>query len=287
MLRLTYGPDEWEGSVCRSESMDLTAPLNIPTPSRDSVHLWCVSLAVSDERFDVLASLLSEDERRRAGRFIFEKDQRRFVTARGLLRTILSECLVCRPEHVVFRYDAYGKPALAPVHARDEVSFSVSHTADQAVYAVACDRRVGVDVERVRPVADFDALVRSVFSSRERARWTALPEDGRPEAFFRAWTRKEAYLKAVGTGLSYPMRRVEVTFASDEPARLLRIRNGSSPQSGWSLIDLASATDYVGAVAVEGRPAICSISGSPIGSGKEHDGRGIFHIRTGRENAML
>lgn len=226
--------------------------LEVPILSVDSVHLWYVSLVLPAQRLQHLAGFLSDDERERARRFVFGRDRRQFVAARGLLRIILARYLACKPEDVVFSYDAGGRPVLEPTSGRDELRFNVSHAFEQAIFAVSCNRRVGVDVEYVRPIPEVEAITQSAFSALEQANWRALPKDQQLRAFFRGWTRKEAYLKAVGVGLSYPLHRIEVTFAPGEPARLLSIDNDSQQASEWSLVELHPTGDYIGALAVEG-----------------------------------
>lgn len=224
----------------------------VPPLSVDSGHLWCFSLACPAQRLQHLAGLLSDEERRRAKRFVFIRDRRRFVAARGLLRVILARYLACKPEDLVFRYDAYGRPELEQESGPGELRFNVSHAFERAVFVVSSNRQIGVDVEHVRPIPEVEAIMRSAFSAGEQARWRALPEEQKQKAFFRGWTRKEAYLKAVGVGLSHPLNRVEVTFALDEPARLLRVDGDSRQATKWSLADLPLPGDYIGALAVEG-----------------------------------
>lgn len=222
---------------------------NVPILSVDSVHLWCASLALSERRLRYLFGILSADERGRARRFVFDGDRRRFVAARGLLREILARYLACRPEDVVFRYDASGRPVLDQAPGPDELCFNVSHAFEQALFAFSRNRQIGIDVEHVRPIPEVTAIIRSAFSAREQARWWALPQEQQQVAFFRGWTRKEACLKALGVGLSYPLDCVEVTFA---PAGLLRLDGASQQASEWSLVDLLTPGDYIGALVVQG-----------------------------------
>jgi 4'-phosphopantetheinyl transferase len=226
--------------------------LEVPHLSEDTVHLWRVSLAISPQWLQYLNGILSIDERRRAGQFVFDRDRTQFVAARGLLHVILAGYLNCRPQNVGFRYNAHGRPVLEQIPGAEELSFNVSHTFEQAAFVVSRNHRIGVDIEYIRPMPEIDALVENAFSSRERKKWHTLPKKQQRKAFFRAWTRKEAYLKAIGIGLSYPLNHIEVTFTSSEPPRLLRINGNPELASEWSLVALFPAGNYVGSLAVEG-----------------------------------
>src|SRR5262249_19798979 len=157
-------------------------------------------------------------ERQRAGRFHAESDRRRFAVCRGSLRTVLGRYLAVDAGQLAFRYGDRGKPALVEVTELDAIEFNVAHSHDLALLAIAEGRRVGLAIGQVRPMADVVSIVARYFSARERAAFQALPDDQRLEAFFRCWTRKEAYLKATGDGLSFPLDSLAVSLAPGEPA---------------------------------------------------------------------
>lgn len=228
-----------------------TTSLHLPP---DEVHIWRASLDQPPAQVDQLARTLSGDEQRRAARFHFSRDRRRFVVGRGMLRTILGGYLGLPPEAVRFDYGARGKPALAEGSspARPALRFNLAHSEELALYAFAWGREVGIDVERVRPLADADAIVSRFFSAREGASWHRLPEEERPAAFFRGWTRKEAYIKAVGDGLALPLDRFDVPLGPEEGQQELCIAGDPAEALRWALVAFTPAAGYPAALAVEG-----------------------------------
>jgi len=185
----------------------------------DEVHVWRIALDRGDG--DSLRARLSSDELARAARFHFERDRTRFLVARAALREILAHYLGASPAEIAFVYGDHGKPALAPPHG--DLRFNLSHSHGLALCAVTRGREVGVDVERIRELDDLEDLARSVFSARELAALHRLPEPGLLAGFFTGWTRKEAFIKALGEGLSHPLKRFDVSLEPGRPARLERI----------------------------------------------------------------
>lgn len=220
--------------------------------SNNDVHVWRVSLDQPASRLQQLAQTLSADERTRAERFYFEKDRNHFIVGRGLLRTILGRYLDIEPGRLQFCYGARGKPALAETPGGSMLNFNLSHSQGLALYAVTCNREIGVDLECIRPMLEAEQIVLRFFSARENAVFRALPQSQKHEAFFHCWTRKEAYLKAIGLGLAQPLNQIEVSLAPGEPAKLLSIEGAPQESSRWSLLDLKPASGYVAALAVEG-----------------------------------
>jgi len=214
------------------------------------VHVWFVSLDQSACCVGRLADLLSPDERTRAERFYFERDRARFIAGRGLLRTILAFYSGADPRRLEFRYGPRGKPSLAPGFG--DLRFNLSHARGRALYAIARGREIGVDIEEVRPMPDAEKIAERFFSRREYQVFRALPASARPRAFFDCWTRKEAFIKALGDGLAYPLDRFDVSLSPGEPARLLRIEGDPQGPAGWSLRELALGLTHVAALAVEG-----------------------------------
>jgi 4'-phosphopantetheinyl transferase len=155
---------------------------------------------------------------------------------------------------VRFRYNGYGKPELAHPFASSDLRFNFSHSEGLALAAVTCGRRVGVDIERVRPLRDLEALAERVFSLREREALRQLPQDLRPRGFFNCWTRKEAYIKAIGDGLTHPLERFSVSLVPGVPARLEAVEDDTAALGAWTLEALAPHPEYVAAIVVEGRP---------------------------------
>lgn len=218
----------------------------------DGVHVWRACLDVSPAVHDALQPTLSADEHARAARFHTRHDRARFVVARGYLRVLLGHYLARPPSHLRFTANAHGKPALLPEHHDRLPHFSVSHSRALALYAITGRGPVGVDLEYIQPDFPCDEIAARFFSPREIATLRALPPAGQQAAFFAAWTRKEAYIKARGVGLSLPLSGFDVSLAPGEPAALLRVHGAADEAARWPLHDLSPHPDYAAAVAVEG-----------------------------------
>jgi len=195
-------------------------------------------------------SILSADERARADRFRFARDRDRFLNCRIALREILARLEGIPAAEIRFEYGPKGKPALAG--AKSPLEFSVSHREDVAVIAMTQGRRVGVDVERVGPVKDSETLARRFFSASEQESLRSVRPEDRDEAFFACWTRKEAFVKALGEGLSLPLDSFSVSLAPDAAPALLAWTGREDERSAWSLRSWRPAPGYLAAVAVEG-----------------------------------
>lgn len=217
-----------------------------------TVELRAVALAVPDTKVADARALLSTDERERADRFVFARDKRRFVVCRAALRSALGEHTGADPREIAFEYSSYGKPRLAG--SRD-LSFNLSHSGDLAVIALAAGPELGVDVEARRSVDDCMRLAELVFSPLERARLAALPLAIRDDAFLVCWTRKEAFAKACGDGLSHPLSRFTVAFGPDTHARVVHVDGDPDEPYRWWLAELQPAPGFVGTLAMRGAPA--------------------------------
>jgi 4'-phosphopantetheinyl transferase len=198
-----------------------------------------------------LRGLLSAEERARSGRFVFERDRHRYVAAHGRLREILAGYVGAAPASLTFASSPSGKPALA--EPRTELRFNLSHSRGLALVAVTRGREVGVDLEAIRAVEDLDDLAASCFSPAETRALAAVPEGSRLEAFFDGWTRKEAFVKLLGDGLSRPLDSFDVTLGPGEPARLLRVAGARA--ADWAIQQVEVGPGYRGALASEG-PAV-------------------------------
>ncbi len=214
-------------------------------------HLWIASLSSSKVEISQLESILSNDERERAHRFKKSVYAERYTAARGLLRVLLGAYLELEPRSIRFTYDALGKPHLAHEAPPLSLNFNVSHSDELALFGFVREYRIGVDLERIDSEVDFGDLVERYFSVNEIQKLRALPPGERQEAFYRGWTRKEAYLKARGEGLSYPLERVEVSLAANEPAMILRADDDPFAAERWTIQSLSPAPGYIGTAAVE------------------------------------
>ena len=217
-------------------------------PAADEVHVWQASLAASPPAD--LAEFLSPDELERADRIGNPARRSAFLVARAMLRGVLAQELGTETVALCFATSAHGKPFLE--NPPTALRFNLSHSGEIVVCAVAWGREVGVDVEKTKPDIDHAALARRFFSPMENQQLSSLPPALQPAAFFAAWTRKEALVKAWGVGLSLPLSRFDVSVHPHHPARLLEVREGPGGVGQWSVCGLAPGPGYTGAVAVEG-----------------------------------
>jgi 4'-phosphopantetheinyl transferase len=238
-------------------------PLQPPANSRFSlgvgeIHVWRASLE-DEHHAHTLESFLSTDEIARANRFRFPEHRRRFVIARGILRQLMGAYLAIEPRQVTFTYSAQGKPGLDVCHGSD-LLFNVSHSDDIAALAFTIAHNIGVDVEMIRHNVDVDEIPRRFFSSAEQRALAELNAADKYQGFFNCWTRKEAYIKALGSGLSLPLRDFDVALRPGEPARLLATRPDPDLASRWHMASLDFGKSCAAAVVVEGPIAQLKIS---------------------------
>ena len=219
-----------------------------------AVDVWRVTLGA--ELAAEGAASLSPDEAARAARFVFERDRRRFVAARGWLRKILADYLGVDPAAVTFDYGASGKPELSGVFGESGLFFNLSHSGDTAVLGVTRGLRVGLDVEEIKNDMDMDLVARSHFSTREVAEWSGLSAAERLSAFFRCWVRKEAYLKALGVGVARGLGNFSVSLRPDQPAALVEDEVTPNAPDHWFIIDLAMEDGFAACLAVAGKPLV-------------------------------
>lgn len=229
-------------------------------PEISGVRIWRAHLeALPAPDVEELHSLLDPDERARAGRFHFEKDRRHYIAARGLLRRLLGETLDESPAALFFEYGSHGKPELAGFGDHDRIlRFNLSHSSGWAMFALAWDREVGIDLENAsrleRDDSSLSALAARILSARELEIWRSLPDAAlRRAAFLRAWTRKESYVKATGRGVSDGLDRIEVILdaATPKSSLILTIAQHSEETHSWILHDLSAPDGFAAALALE------------------------------------
>jgi 4'-phosphopantetheinyl transferase len=228
-----------------------STPADVALPA-DEVPAWRAELHNS-ERVGGLSSVLSAAEKERASRFQYDRDKKRFVACRAILRIILSRYSGVDARRLEFEYGTHGKPSLkTQTRIKAPLRFSSSRSHGLSFFAVTLNQEIGIDTEYIRPVPDRDEIVNRYFTTGEWIIYSRLAPDQKQPAFFNGWTRKEAYLKAIGVGLNQPLRTVEVSLEPGEPARLLRIEGNARQAAAWSLYELSLGTDYAGVVAVKG-----------------------------------
>lgn len=218
----------------------------------DEVHIWHWNPVSAPSGLTDLWKVLAEDERERAQRFHFTKLRDEFVVNRTRMRSLLAGYLGKSPEHLIFQYASRGKPFLPD---GEGLRFNLSHTHGRAALAVGREREVGVDIEEIRPQCDARRIAERFFSVQERQSMQGLSGEALDRAFFRGWTRKEAYIKAKGEGLSIPLHEFDVSFAEGQPALLLSTRPDPEEASRWDLLDLSLGSGYAAALAVARIPA--------------------------------
>jgi 4'-phosphopantetheinyl transferase len=227
----------------------LRPPLPLTFPS-GRIDVWRVHLDESTAP-GCEESALSSDEIARASRFHFENDRLHFTRCRSALRCILSGYIAIPGAEIRFEYLNGGKPQVVADQNPRVLQFNVSHSANVALIAVSSEHRLGVDVEKIRADVDTAALSERFFSLRERAGLQALPDPLRVLGFFACWTRKEAFLKATGDGLSFPLADFSVTTQPDLDPQLEEINGNTETGKPWFLADLGVADGFRAAVAVE------------------------------------
>ena len=224
-----------------------TAPVGLKL-SADDVHLWRASLDCDLPVLSRLETTLSPDEMARANRFVFSMDRNHFVAARGILRELLGAYLMVPPAGLKFRYGNHGKPALDANQSDSDLQFNLSHSGGIAIYAFSLGRRLGVDVEQILPQRASEDIARRYFAAREVADLLALPTPLRTEGFFLCWTRKEAYVKAHGAGLSLPLDSFTVSLTPGCEAELQ-----SEDSNQWSMHSVEPAPGFAAAMVAESR----------------------------------
>ncbi|HKI47697.1 MAG TPA: 4'-phosphopantetheinyl transferase superfamily protein [Desulfobacteria bacterium] len=215
----------------------------------DAVELWWEDIDGQIKRISDFWDMLPQDERMRAERFRRGTLRERFIVQKGRLREILSGYLNVTPGKIRFCKGPGGKPALSGENCR--IRFNLSHSGGRALYAVSGGREVGIDVEVVQPKPKAAALVNRFFSPNERKAFQKLDAREELAAFFAGWTRKEAYVKAVGKGLRFPLDRFDVSLKPGDQNALLGVEGAPEEVKRWSLRDIDLGPDFMAALAVE------------------------------------
>jgi 4'-phosphopantetheinyl transferase len=214
------------------------------------IHVWALRIRPSIDLAARFEAALAPDEVERAARFRMDHLQQFFTIARGVLRHVLERYLIAAPGRIKFDYGSRGKPALA---SPTGIEFNLSHSGDLALLALTIGCPVGVDVELISPKTEIVDITRRFFSPEETCDMMSLPESEREQAFFCCWTRKEAYIKAIGDGLYAPLDGFRVSVCPGEPARLIHIVNEPHAPDEWCMHDLPLSPEYAAALAYRDR----------------------------------
>ena len=238
-----------------SKSCQSTSWSSVPSRlhlNRDEVHVWCVNLNVLDLDINCLKHILSKEENDKADSFHFKDDRENYIGRHAILRKILGRYLSLEPNNINFSYRSHGKPSLSNYSNGDKIHFNLSHSKGLVLYAMTRGREVGIDVERIIPGIMDEQFISNVFSQKELYSIQSLPMDMRTNALFQNWTRKEAFIKALGQGLSYDLKRIDVSAALGEKS-IISNRNSDADNSYcWSLRDIELGPGYAGSIVVEG-----------------------------------
>ena len=226
------------------------------TPTEDlnlhkgDIHLWKAGLNIDSAYQELLWNQLNKAEQDRANRFRFDKDRMHFIAGRGILRQLLAQYLNTLPTDIQFEYSAYGKPSLK---ANPSLKFNLSHSNGLGLFAFTSDYELGVDIEFFKPDVDFYTLARNFFSQNEAQALLKLPPAHLKEGFYNCWTRKEAIIKAIGKGLSFPLDQFEVSLHPGNPAELIATYWDVEEVQYWTLSSFEPQTQFKGALAYRGQ----------------------------------
>lgn len=221
----------------------------LPTLDAHDIHVWCMSLTCAESELAHHRRLLSEDEIRRADKFLFDRHRRRFTVGRSQLRQVLARYTNLDPAQIDFEYSGLGKPRLAGTNLGHGLCFNFSNSHERALLAVARDVEVGIDIERMRYMENLAGLAERFFAATEREYILGQTDPAQTTSFFRCWTRKEAFLKAIGKGLTFPLRDVTVELRPEAKVRIVNINDPNENAPDWTLDHVELEPEYVGAIA--------------------------------------
>lgn len=231
---------------------DRSAPIEILKIGDGEVHVWCGSYDDMQPYFSMLRDTLSQKERMRGEKYHFPIDRHNYHARHGMLRVLIGRYLSINPKEIRFDTNPFGKPVIQNICREDPIRFNISSSNKMALYAFARGRRVGVDIEFMRPMTDMGVIADSCFSSNENAEFNTVPVKKRQEAFYRCWTQKEAFVKALGDGLFRSLDQFDVSLMPGTSAELRRTAWDPDEAARWSLRMITPVPGYIASLAVEG-----------------------------------
>jgi 4'-phosphopantetheinyl transferase len=216
----------------------------------DQVHVWRASLIQTEGEKKACWSTLSNDERQRADRFHFEKDHFSFVAARGILRQILGYYLDQVPEKIIFGYTSFGKPYLLNRENEYQINFNISHSGNLGLFAFSLNKEVGVDIELVKENISTAEIVERFFTKNEKMDLQKALADEKIKLFYQFWTRKEAVLKAIGSGVSFPLEKCEVSGGDGIEFTPVNLQEKEGYRTRWYFKDLFVGNNFFASLAL-------------------------------------
>ena len=220
--------------------------------NKNDIHIWQASLHWPRQKINDALCLLSEEEQARAKRFVMDIHRENYITSHAILREVLSYYLRCSPQDLQFRRNSHGKPYLSELLGDVNLQFNMSDSQQVAMYAITLGREVGIDVEFMKPDVHVMEIAERFFSPKEYEQLLLLPAADRLQGFYRCWTRKEAYIKAIGQGLSFPLSRFTVSLQPEKWDCLLEVDGRTDLVRPWKLFSIQSVVGYQAALAIEG-----------------------------------
>lgn len=224
-------------------------PITSQSLKTEEVDLWKISKYAHENKLESYWAVLNKEEKEKALRFRFTKDRNCAIIARGILRHLISTYIELKPEHINFKFGKNGKPFID----KYPIKFNVSHSADSIIIAFTKSHIIGVDVECTERDLDIKSVARSFFSDIEVKRLLKLDKEMHKQAFYNCWTRKEAFIKAEGSGLSFPLKEFSVSLESTTDAELIETHWDQKEKNKWTLSAFTPAKNYIGALAVKGK----------------------------------
>lgn len=227
------------------------SPSYPPVLDKHKVHIWRANLDLPESKVVYLATFLSTEELYRANKFRFPEHKRRFMVARAILRQLLGNYLDTSPESVQFNYGDRGKPKILESNTPSSLQFNISHSQEYALFGFTTGNLIGVDLEYFRKMPDAAKIAQRFFSPKEFDLIKNLTPEQQSRAFLKLWTAKEAYLKAIGTGLTGSLANIEIDFNEDSSTLLFAINGNTIAQNNWSIYSCIPANNYAGAIAIK------------------------------------